>query len=80
MTGEFATDVFWRVRARFGSNMEQRAVKGNYLCCQATGLNEQQASERCMEGASEITRTINDALAKRWSIAYCSSGGGGVAT
>jgi xylulokinase len=63
MTGEFATDVS-DASGTLWLNMEQRAWSNTML--QATGLNEQQMP-KVYEG-SEITGTINDALAKRWSM------------
>ena len=63
MTGEFATDVS-DASGTLWLNMEQRAWSDTML--QATGLNEQQMPT-VYEG-SEITGTINDALAKRWSM------------
>lgn len=64
MTGEFATDVS-DASGTLWLNMEQRAWSDTML--QATGLNEQQMP-KVYEG-SEITGVIDDALAKRWSIA-----------
>ena len=73
MTGDFATDVS-DASGTLWLNMEQRAWSDTML--QATGLNEQQMP-KLYEG-SEITGTIDEALAKRWSmpIAPVVAGGG----
>ena len=63
MTGDFATDVS-DASGTLWLNMEQRAWSATML--QATGLNEQQMP-KLYEG-SEITGTIDEALAKRWSM------------
>ena len=63
MTGDFATDVS-DASGTLWLNMEQRAWSDTML--QATGLNEQQMP-KLYEG-SEITGTIDEALAKRWSM------------
>ncbi|QRV25211.1 xylulokinase [Marinomonas foliarum] len=63
MTGDFATDVS-DASGTLWLNMEQRAWSETML--QATGLNEKQMP-KVYEG-SEITGTIDELLAKRWSM------------
>lgn len=63
MTGEFATDVS-DASGTLWLNMEQRAWSETML--QATGLTEQHMP-KVYEG-SEVTGTINEDLAKRWSM------------
>lgn len=72
MTGDFATDVS-DASGTLWLNMEQRVWSDTML--QATGLNEQQMPT-VYEGA-EITGTINEALAKRWSMSAVSVVAGG---
>ncbi|RCW96303.1 xylulokinase [Marinomonas foliarum] len=63
MTGDFATDVS-DASGTLWLNMEQRTWSETML--QATGLNEKQMP-KVYEG-SEITGTIDELLAKRWSM------------